>query len=299
MPAAGNTERVDPTASSRSQAVAACSARNRSSGTRLWPKLMVADLRMPPHVDEHGRGRPRRPAPARAPARPAGGRRSARQTTSSEVPWISTRRAGSVPARLVQPVDVLGHQGVEPAAALEVDQGAVPGVGLGVPHGRGESVLPRPLPHLGVREVDVEVGQLLGPGVLRPHPVGPPEVGDARVRRNARTGQHRDPLGPAHRARASANSGGLVRRNCLARPVGSLDARCGSGSGSTWRQCWHAHRPAGSGPKCRRARGTRHASSCWTRPTPRPASAAPPARYSPGAAPGGTGWPSPSVRRPT
>ena len=47
-PAAGKTARVEPTASSRSQAAAASSARTRSSATRLWPKLMVADFRMPP-----------------------------------------------------------------------------------------------------------------------------------------------------------------------------------------------------------------------------------------------------------
>ncbi len=48
-PAAGNTASVEPTASSRSQSAAARSARTRSSATRLWPKLMVADLRIPPH----------------------------------------------------------------------------------------------------------------------------------------------------------------------------------------------------------------------------------------------------------
>ena len=49
-PAAGKTARVEPTASSRSHVDAASSARNRSSATRLWPKLMVADFRIPPQT---------------------------------------------------------------------------------------------------------------------------------------------------------------------------------------------------------------------------------------------------------
>ena len=49
-PAAGNTARVEPTARSRSHDAAASSARNRSSATRFWPKLMVADFRIPPQT---------------------------------------------------------------------------------------------------------------------------------------------------------------------------------------------------------------------------------------------------------
>jgi len=47
--AMGNTASVDPMASNRSQLSAASYERSMSSTIRFWPKLMVADLRMPPH----------------------------------------------------------------------------------------------------------------------------------------------------------------------------------------------------------------------------------------------------------
>src|ERR1700689_2106982 len=94
-PAAGCTLSVEPTASRRSQSDAPSSARASTSGSSDWPKLMVADLRIPP--PPHGAvqldhmGRP-------------------------------------MPGTLVEFVDVLGDQHPQPALALELDQGQMPGI---------------------------------------------------------------------------------------------------------------------------------------------------------------------------
>ncbi len=129
-PAAGNTASVEPTASSRSQSAAARSARTRSSATRLWPKLMVADLRIPPH------GRPLAPAAVVARARGVGlaapdpvvHRLGRLAVAAAEAHHLQRRAVDLDDARrirsglLVQPVDVLGDEEVQPAASLEVDQ---------------------------------------------------------------------------------------------------------------------------------------------------------------------------------
>ncbi len=139
-PAAGKTASVEPTASSRSHDAAAASARNRSSATRFWPKLMVADLRMPPQATPSGqRRRARRVVLAGAHALVDGLRRLA--VAAGEADHVERGpmdlndplRVGA--GLLVQPVDVLRHEHVEPAAAFEVHQGPVPCVGLRRPHG--------------------------------------------------------------------------------------------------------------------------------------------------------------------
>ena len=103
---------------------------------------------------------------------------------------------GRVGARLlVQLVDVLGDERVQLALALQGDEGAVPGVGLGRPGRRLQAVAPRPLPDLGVGHVIGERGHLLGPGVLGPDALGAPEVGDARVGGDTGAGKHDHPPG--------------------------------------------------------------------------------------------------------
>ena len=102
-PAAGKTARVDPTHRRRSQRAAASSARRRSAATRLWPKLMVADFKIPPHADPSAVGSRQvgssSPARTRSWTGSAGWRWSQRrQTISDEFPWISMISPGSDPA---------------------------------------------------------------------------------------------------------------------------------------------------------------------------------------------------------
>ena len=100
-PATGHTESLVPMASMRSQFRAARSARAMSSGTRPWPKEIVADFRMPPHVRHGGSSSP---ACTRASARSIGARSPhARHTTSRVVPCTSTTRAGVEPAAWCRP----------------------------------------------------------------------------------------------------------------------------------------------------------------------------------------------------
>ena len=80
-------------------------------------------------------------APGRAPAPSARARRSSCTSTSRMVPCTSIDR-GRVGARLlVQPVDVLGDHRVQLAAALELDDRPVAGVGLRRPRRRVRSRL--------------------------------------------------------------------------------------------------------------------------------------------------------------
>ena len=114
---------------------------------------------------------------------------------------LAAARAQLADARspiVVEPIDVLRDESVQPAAALQVHQRAVSGVGLGVEERRRETVLPRSPPHLRVPHVDVDRRPLLCVGVLRPHTLGAPEVGDARVGRDAGAGQHDDAPRPLH-----------------------------------------------------------------------------------------------------
>ena len=88
---------------------AASSARRGRAATRLWPKLMVADLRMPPQRPPSGRrrGSAGSSSPARTRserrARMGCGPRSAGRPPRASVPWISTTEAGSLPAAWWRP----------------------------------------------------------------------------------------------------------------------------------------------------------------------------------------------------
>ena len=95
---------------------------------------------------------------------------------------------------LVQLVDVLRHDGVELPRTRQLDDREVAGVRLGVPGRRVAPSSPGLLAHLGIVHVVLKGGHLLGRGVLRPDAVRAPEVGDARVGRDARAGQHDDAL---------------------------------------------------------------------------------------------------------
>ena len=149
-PAAGKTASVEPTASSRSHAAAAASARNRSSATRLWPKLMVAELEDPVAGVAAGRRR-------RARRVLLAGARTRSWTASAG--WRSPQRHADhlergpmdlddplrvVAGPLVEPVDVLRHQHVEPAAPLEVRPGRDGPRWARPPHGRRQPAPPGP-----------------------------------------------------------------------------------------------------------------------------------------------------------
>ena len=194
-------------------------------------------------------------------------------------------RAGSLPGLLVQPVDVLGDQRVEPPAALEVDQRAVPGVGLGRPHRRGQPVLPRPRPQLGVAtRRPASVAIFSASGFLVQTPCGPPEVGDARVGRDAGAGQHDDP------SRLFQQRTGPCRRRRRRHAVAVARHRVHRGHGGT-----------AAGVPCPGARGAR---SPHRRAAARGRRRGPPApgrrrAPGPGLHAGATGSPSPSARRPT
>ena len=96
---------------------------------------------------------------------------------------------------LVQPVGVLGDQRVELSSPLEVHQRGVTAVRLRTPRPMTEAGLPGGTPHLGIAEVRRQARRPLGRRVPRPHAVGPAEVGDPRVRRDAGTGQDGDGIG--------------------------------------------------------------------------------------------------------
>ena len=82
----------------------------------------------------------------------------------------------------------------------------MPRVGLRLPGRCREAAAPRPPADVGVGHIGLERRQLLGFGVLGPHPCGTAEVGDPRVGRDTGTGENDDPpagadddAGPVHR----------------------------------------------------------------------------------------------------
>ena len=82
------------------------------------------------------------------------------------------------PRLLMEPVDVLGHQGVQPPGALEGHDRGVTLVGLRLPERGRQPVLPRPATHLGVRDVHVECGPPSRPrGPWSTRPRGPRKSG--------------------------------------------------------------------------------------------------------------------------
>ena len=94
-----------------------------------------------------------------------------------------------------------------------------PRFGSARPHRAVEARLPRRPANLGVGEVVLDVRRLLGRGVAGPHAVRPTEVGDARVGRDPRAGEHDDAA--RGRDRCSGGSeldrmldGSSTRRDC-------------------------------------------------------------------------------------
>src|SRR5690606_25129263 len=64
------------------------------------------------------------------------------------------------PGRVVQPIDVLGYQEVDPRTAFEFRQRQVPGVGRGAAHRAPETILPGADPGVGVGHVVLKRGRL-------------------------------------------------------------------------------------------------------------------------------------------
>ena len=97
------------------------------------------------------------------------------------------------PGALVQAVEVLRADRVEQPGPLELDQAAVRGGRPSAPHRAVAPHLPGAPADLRVGQVRTPLEQLRGQRVARPHALRPAEVGDARVRRDPRAGQDRDP----------------------------------------------------------------------------------------------------------
>ena len=180
-----------------------------TSGTSDCPNEIVADLRMPPHVRQGGSSSP---AATRASAFSMGARLAAahaRDLAHGAVHLDHEVRVGT--RLLMQLVDVLRHHGVQLAGALEIDDRPMSRVRLRVPCRRVLSRAPGLLPHLGITHVVLQRRRLLGRRVLRPDAVRPAEVGDARVGRDARAGEHHDAL------RVADCSLGQTDRRCRSR----------------------------------------------------------------------------------
>ena len=167
---------------------AACCARSRSSATRFSPNEIVADLRIPPQ-NRHGGSSS--PASTRSSVSSIGPRHPhPMHFTIAHVAVDLDDDLGRLPGEVVQPVDVLGHEHVQRALALELDEREVRRVRLRVPHLAGAPVLPRPPPDLRIRHVVLQGRGLLGVRVLRPHAVRTAEVGDAGLGRDPRAREH-------------------------------------------------------------------------------------------------------------
>jgi hypothetical protein len=101
------------------------------------------------------------------------------------------RRAGEA----MEAVDVLRDQGVQRAAPLEVDQGAVPGVRIALARERLRAAAPGAYAHVPIGHVVLQRRHLLGAGVFRPHALRTAEVRNPRVGGDAGAGEHDDALG--------------------------------------------------------------------------------------------------------
>ena len=91
---------------------------------------------------------------------------------------------------LVQAVNVLGDQCVQPAAPLQFGQCTMAGIGRCGPRRMRKPRLPRQAAHFGIRCVITDVGHALGLGVERPHALGSAEIRNTGVGGNARAGEH-------------------------------------------------------------------------------------------------------------
>ena len=266
----------------RRSAAAACCARSRSSATRFSPKLIVADFRIPPHSRHAGSSSPAR---TRSSVSAIGPRQPhAMHLASRTLPWISTSDSGSLPAAWCRPSMFWVTRVCTFATALELGDGAVPGVRLRVPHlataagSATRAAAPRD------RHVVLQRRGLLGRGVLRPHAVRPAEVGDARLGGDARAGEDHDrtrvaqpPGDRVERVGAGLGLGGHARRVPNARAVitGSEGNGWGGRQGREGREVRRAAPPAtqaavsrlGSGRRRRRRPRTRRGGA--RTPTPR------------------------------
>ena len=168
------------------------------------------------------------------------------------------RRVGA--GLLVQPVDVLGDERVEPAAALEVDQRPVARVGLASPTWARSGGSARTAAAARGRDVGLRAWPSSRPrGSWSTRPGAPGSRGCPSRSRCRRPSARRpgEPAPPGH-------GPGPVPASGQSRP-----SACHGGTAAPYA----APVPAAPPP-----------SSCSARPTPRSASAGPPARCSPGAA---------------
>ena len=248
----------------RSAPAAASCARRRSAGTRFSPKEMVADLRIPPQSRHGGSSSPARTRSMVSSIGPCHPHRDALRLAQVAVDLDDLLRR--VAGEMVEPVDVLRHQGVERGTPLELGEREVPGVRLArsAPHVAVDARLPRALAVLGVGDVVLDRGAPLGGRVLGPDALRAAEVGDARGGGDAGAGEHDDALRVAYELgdrrdvghardaseeRAARPRGGRAARR---RPVGWETGRISARAGGA-RQRGRAHRDDGRTPsgRCR------------------------------------------------
>ena len=129
--AAGRTVSVVPTARSRSQLAAAVTAAASTPRSSDCPKETVAVFRIPPQLRRAGPSRP--PGPGRGRPVSARSARSRGHSTRWMLPCSSRTWRGSLPAKLVQAVDVLRDHRTQPAGTLEGDERGVAAVRAGGP----------------------------------------------------------------------------------------------------------------------------------------------------------------------
>src|SRR5258705_12442969 len=96
---------------------------------------------------------------------------------------------------LVQTVNVLGDEPVQPAALFELHERAVTRIRSGGPRRMLEAALPRQLPDFRIRHVVMNVGEPLCLGILRPQTLRPAEIGDTRFGGDPGPRQHDDARG--------------------------------------------------------------------------------------------------------
>ena len=119
---------------------------------------------------------------------------------------------GRMTGLLMQAVDVLRHERVHNAPALERHQRAMPGVGRRGPRRMLETAVPGETAHLRIGHVVVDVGEAFGLGVGRPHALGATEVRNAGLGRDPGASERDDARGRVDPP--SNHRGCVVHRGC-------------------------------------------------------------------------------------
>ena len=168
-------------------------ARSITSGTSCWPNEIVSLLRMPPQSRHGGSSSPAR---TRSSTCCIGPRMPQPQHMNRRiVPCTSITRSGELPASWCSSSMFCVMSACSLPRLSSSTSARWPAFGLRAPRRARQAVLPRGLAHLGIGQVVVDVGHLLGVRILGPHALRAAEVRNARVGRDAGAGEHDDALG--------------------------------------------------------------------------------------------------------